>query len=335
LMSDVNIELKEAMAGFAGVPMLVVGDLILDHYIWGRVNRISPEAPVVVVEMTEESKRLGGAGNVAANLLALGAEVHVCGVVGEDPAGSEMLALLEQQGADVSAVVVDRARPTTTKTRVIASAQQVVRVDREVTHTLSGNASDKLNESFRAKADGVQGVLVSDYAKGVITESLCSVIKQGYQAELFGLGRKPVIVDPKGPNFGLYSAATVIKPNRKEAEEASRSPISDRESAISAGKRLLDLWNTELLMITLGEDGMVLVGKEGTGVDEIGIGTVARDVYDVSGAGDTVSAVFGLALASGASPLVAAQLSNYAAGIVVAEVGTVAVDFETLKAAID
>lgn len=319
---------------FAGARILVYGDLILDHYIWGKVNRISPEAPVVVVEVTEESKRPGGAGNVANNLAALGAKPVICGVVGDDDYGKSLLTLLDYMQADIDGVMVDRSRPTTVKTRVIASAQQVVRVDREIAAPLSPTYSEGLAASFEAKLETCQGVIISDYAKGTIGKYLFDRIENLHQAGKIGWGSKPLLVDPKAPNYPLYKCATIIKPNRKEAEEAIGGKIVDRPSAVVACEKLLNLWDSDMILITLGEHGMVLASKLSGQEHEVEIGTVARDVFDVSGAGDTVSAVFSLALSVGATPRQAAQLANHAAGIVVGEVGTVAVSAAELRQAV-
>lgn len=327
-------DLLAVIERFKGARILVYGDLILDHYIWGKVNRISPEAPVVVVEVTEESKRPGGAGNVANNLAALGAKPVICGVVGDDESGRSLLTLLDYMQADIDGVMVDRSRPTTVKTRVIASAQQVVRVDREIIQPLSPTYSEGLAASFESKLASCQGVIISDYAKGTIGKYLFDRIETLHQAGKIGWGSKPLLIDPKSPNYPLYRRATVIKPNRKEAEEAVGLKIADRPSAVAAGEKLLSLWDSDMILITLGEHGMVLVSRLSGQEHEVEIETVARDVFDVSGAGDTVSAVFSLALSVGATPRQAAQLANHAAGIVVGEVGTVAVSAAELKAAV-
>lgn len=315
---------------FAGTPMLVIGDLIVDHYIWGKVDRISPEAPVVVVRSTEENKRPGGAGNVANNLMKLGAAVSICGVVGDDNNGRSLVAMLKEEGIDTSGVLIDRSRQTTVKTRVIAHAQQVVRVDREDTNPLESPYREGIAGVLGTRMHDVKGIIISDYAKGTITAELFERVKKGYDEGLLGLSRVPVVVDPKAPNFSMYSPSSVIKPNRGEAEAASGISISNQKDAVRAGKKLLDEWGCELVLITLGEDGMVLVSRD-DGAEAVTIDTVAREVYDVSGAGDTVSAVFALCLASGATPAQAAELSNVAAGIVVAEVGTVAVSADELR----
>lgn len=324
-------ELLSVVGKFSETRVVVMGDLLLDQYVWGKVERISPEAPVVVVRQTEESKRLGGAGNVVHNLMTLGAKVSVCGVVGDDDSGRTVVSILEELGADTRGVLIDRSRPTPVKTRVIAHAQQVVRVDREETDPLAATYQEGIAAEFQSQLERCDGVIVSDYAKGTVSAPLFSRVESGYQKGILGLGKLPVLVDPKAPNFPLYTRATVIKPNRGEAQEASQVEIHKREDAIKAGRVLLEKWNCEMVLITLGEMGMVLVSEEGTGQADIEVDTVARDVYDVSGAGDTVSAVFLLALAAKATPRAAAVLANYAAGIVVGEVGTVAVGLSELE----
>lgn len=325
-----NTTLTSIIDRFVGTPVVVVGDLIVDHYIWGKVNRISPEAPVVVVHVTREDRRLGGAGNVARNLAALGANVSVCGVVGDDDQGRSLLGMLDEIGADSSGVLVDRSRPTTVKTRVLAHSQQVVRVDREVTNPLHESYAEGVAAALQSKLSTAKGVVISDYAKGTVCSQLFDRVEQGYERGVLGSGKIPVLVDPKAPNFSRYRRATIIKPNRREAEEASGVAISDRAAAVLAGKVLLDRWSCEMVLITLGEMGMVLVGRDDR-EPAIEVDTVARHVFDVSGAGDTVSAVFVLALAVGASPREAAILANGAAGIVVGEVGTVAVTADQLR----
>lgn len=327
-------ELLSILDRFPGTPMLVVGDLILDHYIWGKVRRISPEAPVVVVELQEENKRPGGAGNVASNLSSLGANAEIVGVIGNDQHGAELLSALTGSGVQCSGLVTDPARPTTVKTRVIAHSQQVVRVDRELTKPVSDPVSVEIVTGVNNRLASVKGMVVSDYGKGAVQESLFRQIRQWKLQGRVGGGVLPVVVDPKAPNFSMYAGATVIKPNRGEAEEAAGETINNRQDAAMVAERLLRTWGCEQVLVTLGEDGMVLVSADGPRTLATEIDTVAREVYDVSGAGDTVSAVFSLALAVGATAEQAARIANVAAGIVVAEVGTVAVSLDQLRSAI-
>lgn len=327
-------ELLKAIDRFRDTPILLVGDLMLDHYIWGKVERISPEAPVVVVEVTEESERPGGAALVAHNLVQLGAKVFIAGIVGEDAAGSALREILSSLGVDTSALVTDSSRPTTIKTRVIAHSQQVVRFDRENRLPVAGALGVELAKKVSELIPRTKAMSISDYAKGAITEPLFDVLDAEQQGGRLGLKKYPVVIDPKAPNFSLYRNATVIKPNRSEAARAANLEIPTRAHALSAGEILLEKWGCEMVMITLGEEGMALVTNASGEPHTTEIDTTAREVFDVTGAGDTVNAVFTLALASGSSPEQAARLANYAAGLVVAEVGTVAITATDLRAAV-
>ncbi len=323
-------ELLPVVERFKDIRVVVLGDLMLDHYIWGKVQRISQEAPVVVVEQTEDSKRLGGAGNVVRNLCSLGAKVSVCGVVGDDEAGRHIVSLLKELGVDAGGVFVDPERPTTVKTRVIAHAQQVVRVDNEKRTLIPAKIQESLANHFAEQLQSSNGCIISDYAKGAVCSPVFSRIEEGYRNKRLGLGTSPVLVDPKSPNFPLYTRATVIKPNRGEAEDASGMLIRSRADALAAGRILLQRWQTEMVLITLGEMGMALVSREDGVLKSAEVDTVAREVYDVSGAGDTASAAFVMSLAAKATPVQAAMIANIASGIVVREVGTVSVPFDEL-----
>lgn len=300
---------EELLSCFARCRMMVVGDLMLDRYVRGKAERISPEAPVPVVRVESEDFSPGGAANVAKNLRALGAEVTAVGVVGDDREGDMLLELLREEGVDLVGVVVDPGRPTTVKTRVIAHHQHVVRVDREVTDPLRGDLEGKLRERISGSLEGVDGVVVSDYAKGTVTQGLLDALTDG---------AAPVVVDPKEPNFGLYRKVRCVTPNRLEAERASGVKIGDLDDLERAGRALLERWEADMVLITRGEEGMSLFERDRV----THIPTVAREVYDVSGAGDTVVATFTLALAAGAEPKEAAYLANVAAGIVVGKLGT-------------
>ncbi|MFN8389033.1 MAG: PfkB family carbohydrate kinase [Bdellovibrionota bacterium] len=323
--------LQSVIEKFQNTPVLVVGDIFIDHYIWGKVSRISPEAPVVVVNVTTEDRRLGGAGNVARNLVTLGAKVHMCGVIGDDDAGKMLVQMLETVGADVEGMMVDRTRSTIVKTRVIAHSQQVVRIDHEVLKPLGANYAQGLSAALKSKFQAVKGIIVSDYGKGTICPDVIDPIQKELGSGVLGVANTPVLIDPKAPNFSLYRGASIIKPNRAEASEASGIAIADRATAVQAARVLAERWGSEMVLITLGEQGMVLVAAGDKDSPVVEVDTVAQDVFDVSGAGDTVSAVFLLALAVGATPEQAAVLSNCAAGIVVAEVGTVAVTTAQLR----
>jgi rfaE bifunctional protein kinase chain/domain len=322
-------ELLDAVERLSKVNVLVVGDLILDRYVWGRVERISPEAPVPIVDVTRIEDRLGGAGNVVRNLRQLGVAVSVCGFVGDDQDGSTLLSLLAQEGLSRDGVLIDRSRPTTLKTRVIAHAQQVVRIDREK----KGLRELPLREGFAAVVDAhideCDALVVSDYGKGTISNEVMQRIARAYETGRLGIRSRPVVVDPHPANYENYRCITIAKPNRKEAEIATGVQIVDTESAFLAARRLKDRWEAEMMMVTLGEDGLVIVGPGPD--DALSLPTRAVEVFDVSGAGDTVTAVFAAAMASGSSPSVSGELANIAAGIVVSEIGTFAITAEQLK----
>ena len=314
-------DLSNILESFKGVKILVVGDFMLDHYTWGSVDRISPEAPVVVVKVNEESIRAGGAGNVAANLCELGADVRICGLAGEDKNSELLLDRLKSRGANTEGLVTDASRLTISKNRVVAHSQQVVRVDRESTEPISEATAENLRASMLEQLKDAQGVIVSDYGKGVWGKLL--------QDSLFAevANKLPVIIDPKPINKQFYKGASLITPNRKEAEELSGIRISSVEEAVRAGANIIEQLGVEIALVTLGEKGMVLVESENQFTH---IETEAREVFDVSGAGDTVVSVMGLSLAAGVNATDAAKLANAAAGIVVAEVGTVAIEASKL-----
>ncbi len=321
------LEAREVLEGFARSRVMVLGDLILDHFIWGKVDRISPEAPVPVVEVTSESMRPGGASNVASNISSLGGKVLIGGVVGEDWAGKELLSLLQERGIGVDGVIKDPLRPTSVKTRIIAHSQQVVRFDKERKDRVDGPVRERLLGWVRDRIKGVDVVALSDYAKGVISRELVQGVVD--LARRYG---KKVVVDPKVKHFSFYRGVTLLTPNTMEASKASGIDIVDEESLKEAGRILLSQAESEAILITRGEQGMTLFQKE---QDPVHIPTVAKEVYDVTGAGDTVVATCALALASGADLLSASVLSNYAAGIVVGEIGTATVTADELLRAVE
>jgi D-beta-D-heptose 7-phosphate kinase/D-beta-D-heptose 1-phosphate adenosyltransferase len=299
------------------VRALVIGDLMLDEYLWGKAERISPEAPVQVVDVTREDLRLGGAGNVANNLVALGCRVTICSVIGADENGTILRHAFTGKGVDVAGVFEDPLRMTSKKTRVVAANQQIVRIDRETRAPLSTDLEEKVAAFVRERAIDFQVILVSDYLKGVLTPVvLGAVVEAGKRCGI------PVVVDPKGSDYGKYRGATILTPNRKEAEAAARFPIADEEGLHRAAEILLGQVDLTALLITRSEEGMSLFEANGRLVH---IPTVAREVYDVTGAGDTVLAVMGLSLACGLGFEEAARLANVAAGIAVGKVGTSAV----------
>jgi D-beta-D-heptose 7-phosphate kinase/D-beta-D-heptose 1-phosphate adenosyltransferase len=304
--------------------VVILGDLIIDQYIWGKVSRISPEAPIPVVEVVRENFSLGGAANVASNLKALGASVEICGVVGDDSQGNMLLAMLKEKGIDTRLVVKDPNRPTILKTRIIAHKQQVVRVDREDTGALEGDRLARMKEHLLETIPKVDAMILEDYGKGVIQEGLLSEIVPMAR----GLG-KIVTVDPKRDHFPFYKGVTAITPNRLEAEEAAGIQISDEEGLHEAGARLMERLRCDAVLITMGDEGMCLFQE---GEAPLKIPARAREVYDVSGAGDTVIAVFTSALVAGATFRQAAMLSNVAGGLVVEKLGTAVVTREEIRA---
>jgi D-beta-D-heptose 7-phosphate kinase/D-beta-D-heptose 1-phosphate adenosyltransferase len=305
-----NLDLE----GFSNLKVLVAGDFMLDEYLWGKVERISPEAPVVVVEVERETRTLGGAGNVVNNLVALGAQVEVLGLVGEDNPGHLLKQEMVRLGVGVDGLFTDPARRTSRKTRVIGASQQVVRIDRETRTPAPPAFEQAAREFLRGHLPGLHGLVLSDYAKGVLTPAvLQELIAQGRQQGY------PVVVDPKGADYSGYAEATVITPNRKEAELAVGYSLARREDLVRAGSTLRESLSLEYLLITLGAEGMLLFAA---GRPELALPTRAREVFDVSGAGDTVAAVMALGLAQWGDAVLAATLANVAAGVVVGKVGT-------------
>ena len=317
-------------SGFAGKRIVVLGDVMLDEFIWGRVRRISPEAPVPVVEVDRQTLALGGAGNVVSSLVALGAAATPIGVLGDDLDADRLRGAFVEVGVSVIRLVVDGARPTTVKTRIIAHNQQVVRADRESRAPIAAEIEDRVAEGFRAEIERADAVVVSDYGKGLLTPGLLA------QALTAARERGLIVcLDPKMRKFVHYQPVTVITPNNQEAAEASGIPIEDEHSLTEAGRKLLGSIDARAVLITRGEEGMTLFtggGRDGAEVTHIP--TVAREVYDVTGAGDTVIATLALALSSGASFEEAAVLANHGAGVVVGKVGTASVTRDELLATI-
>lgn len=308
--------------------LLVIGDLMLDRFIWGEVERLSPEAPVPILRVVSEKSSLGGAANVIHNVRSLGGQVTVCGIVGNDEAGRRIVASLKRIGASTSGLVVDRRFQTIEKSRIIASPhhQQIVRLDRENHQSIVPAALKKMRDFVAAKAAGFDAVVVSDYGKGAIHPELLDW--------LAAAGRKKMIcvVDPKRENYDRYRFPTLVTPNKSEASEASGSAIHDESSLLEAGKRLVRKWRAEAVLITRGAEGMSLFRRRCAAQH---FPTEPRDVFEVTGAGDTVVAVCALALAAGAGFADAAVLANVAAGFVGDEVGTVAVPLQRLKRSIE
>lgn len=286
---------------------------MLDEFLWGTVARISPEAPVPVVQVTRESFHLGGAANVAANVGALGARAVLAGVAGRDAAGERLRTELERVRVD-SIITTLTSRPTTVKTRIVAHHQQVVRADRECSDDLAGAEEETVTRAARKALDGCGAVILSDYQKGVVTPKIVRALIS--RARRRGI---PVLVDPKVRHLPRYRGATIVTPNQQEAADGSGIAIRNDEDLFAAGRALLRKLNCQAVLITRGEDGMTLFERDES---PIHIPTAAQEVFDVTGAGDTVIATLALALAAGAALPLAAALANAAAGIVVGKLGT-------------
>jgi rfaE bifunctional protein kinase chain/domain len=314
--------LIKAVKAFPRKRILVLGDVMLDRFIWGAVTRISPEAPVPVVEIQTETTCLGGAANVVANIQSLGGKPVPLGVVGKDVEGLLLMEELRALRAPLGGMVMDRERFTIVKTRIIAHHQQVCRADREDRRPLSLRTQEAIKAHFRRLLPAAHAVILSDYAKGMLTPHLLNEIIPMARA-----ANKIICVDPKMKNLGAYRRATVITPNTAETEIASGIAISDTRSLARAGKKILRQTGIQHLLVTRGEEGMALFeGKSRVTC----IPTVAREVYDVTGAGDTVISTLALGLVAGLPILEAAMLANIAAGIVVGKLGTASVTPEEL-----
>ncbi len=308
---------------FQDLRVLVIGDLMLDEYLWGRVDRISPEAPVPVVAVEKESHTLGGAGNVINNLSAMGAKVFAMGTVGTGQAGRDVLKKLEALSVDVTGVICDPDRPTTRKTRIIAASQQMLRIDREVRHRINAHTLDALTQIIAGYINKMDVVIISDYDKGLVTRELVARI-----VELAKKSGVMTLADPKSMDFSKYMGVSVLTPNKKEAAIAAGMQIQTSEEMEKAAAKIMAQAGLEKLLITCGKAGMVLYE---TGKPVVTIASKARQVFDVSGAGDTVISLLGLGLASGATFEAAAGLANFAAGIVVAKIGTATASIDELK----
>jgi D-beta-D-heptose 7-phosphate kinase/D-beta-D-heptose 1-phosphate adenosyltransferase len=317
---------NDVLARFAGCPVLVVGDLMLDEFVWGQVSRISPEAPVPVVEVSRRTFTPGGAANTAANVGSLGGKPVLAGVVGRDPDGDRVCELLKAQGVETLPVVRDPGRPTTTKTRVIAHSQQVVRIDHEQPGPIPDGVAKALLGVIIETLPHVRGCVVSDYGKGVVTA--------GFVGQLLQLTRAvglPTVIDPKGLDYARYRGATLVKPNQLEAGQVLNRPLKTSEDVDRAGSDLVQLLGPDTaVLITRGQHGMSLFERDRPPVH---VPAQAREVYDVTGAGDTVAGTLGLALAVGAGLETACRLASLAAAVVVGKVGTATCSFEELKAA--
>ena len=321
---DYNVnELTEYIGRFPETNILVIGDIILDEYIWGDVSRISPEAPVPVVVVQEETKMLGGAANVINNICSLGGKSVLCGVIGEDETGREVVEKLKSLGQTTNGIISEKDRRTSIKTRVVAHNQQVVRFDKESRKEIGPDSVKRILGFIREVMESLDAVIVADYGKGVISGELLSKIRK-----LLKKSNIILSVDPKTENFRYYESIDLMTPNHHEAGTFCRVEIVNEETLIQAGTQIIQELNCGSVLITQGKDGMTLFEEGG---DMSHIPTVARQVFDVTGAGDTVISTLCLGLASGMDLKSAAIISNFAAGIVVGEVGTSTVSSEELN----
>ncbi|MGO8989824.1 MAG: D-glycero-beta-D-manno-heptose-7-phosphate kinase [bacterium] len=320
-------KLESILKRFPRVKLLVVGDIMMDRSIFGKVSRISPEAPVPVIIAEAEDFNLGGAANVAHNIRSLGGAVSLCGIVGDDENGRKMYRRIAEGGIQTQGIFFEQGRQTTVKTRIIAHHphyQQLVRVDRETTDHPRASTFRNLSKFLTEKMEDFDGVVFSDYGKGLLTRKLIqTIISRARQS------RKLIMVDPKVKNFFFFKGATVITPNTNEASEASRIPVTNQVSVEKIGRSLLKRLKCNALVITQGEKGMTIFEPH---QKPYPVPTVAKEVYDVTGAGDTVIGTMALALGTGLHVSVkdAASLANYAAGIVVGKVGTAIVSNQEL-----
>lgn len=318
--------MNTAISDFDKCHILVVGDMMLDEYVWGKVDRISPEAPVQIVSVQKEDHTLGGAGNVVNNLASLGATVSAAGVIGDRSDGDRLIEKFKVLGLDTRGIIRETDRLTTRKTRIIAAHQHVLRIDRETVKEISEQTLESVMAFAEEKIPQADLVLISDYGKGLVTKPLLEKLVAAAQKH-----GKMTIADPKGLDFSKYAGVSLLTPNKKEATLAAGLDTITRSTVLEAGEKLLQTTAIGRLIITCGKDGMVLFKRE---KPPHMIRAVARQVFDVSGAGDTVLSVIGLALASGMSHEVAATVANAAAGIVVGKVGTATISQAELTEAL-
>jgi len=313
-MNQLKDKVQAIQSSGARPKILVIGDLMIDHYIIGGATRLSPEAPVPIVNVKKETYTLGGAGNVVQNLVSLGAGVTVAGVIGDDDAATRVFDILASEGVETHTIIKDNNRPTTVKTRVLAGSHQLVRVDREVTDTVSDAIEDELIEKLGNYIEQADMVILSDYNKGLFSPSLT----QRVIIEATRHGKK-VVIDPKGLNYEKYQGAFIIKPNRKELAEAAKvEKINSIESLQQAAKVIFGQTGTEYIVVTLSEEGMVILSE----LAYKSLPVKATEVFDVTGAGDTVLATMAYFIASGLSVEEACELANHAAAIVIRHVGS-------------
>ncbi len=315
---------EDLLAAFPGRRVLVLGDVMLDEYVWGEVRRISPEAPVPVVEVVRRSFVPGGAANTAANVAALGGLPVLVSAVGDDPSAAVLRDLLTQAGTDPDGLCADPARPTTTKSRIVAHNQQIARLDEEARAPLPAALEESLLSAVARHLPRAEAVVISDYAKGVVTPRVAGeLIRLARQAGL------PVVVDPKGADYSKYKGASVVKPNLHEAERCAGVEITGAAALAEAARRLAGVLGGAALLVTRGSDGMSLFRP---GQEPLHVPAVVRQVFDVTGAGDTVTGTLAMGLAAGSALEQAVRLANRAASIVVGKVGTATVTRDELRA---
>jgi rfaE bifunctional protein kinase chain/domain len=322
-----NIRLDWLFDNFRNKKIIVLGDLMLDRYVWGTVNRISPEAPVPVVEVSNEFTRLGGAANVANNLYSLGATPIPIGIIGNDPEGHQLIDLMKNVNFPIDCIILDNSRPTVVKTRIIANDQHVVRADRESREIINSDILEKVINAVKTNISQVDALIIEDYNKGLLSKELIREV-----IDLAKQNQKIITVDPKFDNFSEYKSVTLFKPNRKETEAALGIKINSFEKLEQACRTIMDRLKCDAVLITLGDQGMCLLNSIG---EFTRIPTKARKVHDVSGAGDTVISTLTLTLTTGADMKEAVTLANYAAGAVCGEVGVVPIEPSKLREAID
>lgn len=311
---------------FKNVKVLIVGDVMLDKYLWGDVNRISPEAPVPVVSLRKIDYAAGGAANVAANVAGLGAKPFLIGLIGSDEGGEKIPEILENSGVSAEYLIKFACRRTTVKTRIIAHNQQIVRIDEETTEKLTEKLENQVWQEILKILDIADVVVISDYGKGLMSREL--VMRLIMKAKQLG---KIILVDPKGKDYSKYRGATIVTPNKFEAAEIGKLSETDELSLVETGNQLLKELDLNALLITRGEEGMTLFQQN---AQPIHLKAMARHVFDVTGAGDTVIAAMAAGLGAGESFVSSAELSNIAAGLVVSEVGTTRVNVKDLKIAV-
>ena len=319
--------LQACLKRFCNTTVLVIGDVMMDEYIWGNVSRISPEAPVPILDVISESETLGGAANVIHNLHTLGGKSYLCSVIGDDATGARLRSTLEHLGTNVEGLFIQSTRPTTIKTRIIAQYhrhyQQMVRLDRETRDDIGSEYAARILHTVTESLPTVDAIVIEDYGKGVVTGDVIQEV-----VTLSRRAGKVVAVDPKTNHFDRYRGVSVITPNHFEAGMSLNIPIDSQQSLLLAGQQLLERLKCSYVLITRGKDGMSLFERETQMATHIP--TMAQEVFDVTGAGDTVIAAFTLALASGATPTQAAILSNAAAGVVVGKMGVATVHQEEI-----